>query len=57
MAQVSVFFFTLAGGVGVDQAAAALDDVDLGWRDARMLFDAVDVGEPDQRQARSPARP
>ena len=35
------------GGVGIDKAAAALDDFDFSRRDARMLFDAVDVGEPD----------
>ena len=44
-------------GVGVHQAAAALDEVDLGGGDARMLVDAEDVGEPEQRRAPRPARP
>ena len=44
-------------GVGIDQAAAALDGFDLRLRNARMLFDAVDVGEPDRGEHDSPARP
>jgi len=54
------------GSVCIDQAAAALDGFDLGRRDARMVFDAEDVGVPDRgehateraqepKQARQPA--
>jgi hypothetical protein len=35
-------FLYACGGVCVDQAAAALDDVDFGLRDSRMLLYAVD---------------
>ena len=58
--------FDGSGGVGVHQAAAALDDFDFCLRNARMLLDAVDVANQtivktapsapmNQKQLRQPA--